>query len=68
VKLAKVIAGKKVPGHPYFVEKLRRQARTFDRARVARAITEIAETDRNIRRSKVSDDILLENMIRDICR
>jgi DNA polymerase-3 subunit delta len=68
MNLAKVIAGKKVAGHPFFVNKLRQQARTFNEARVTAAISRVAETDRKIRHSSVDDEILLENTIRDISR
>jgi len=68
INLAKAHAGKKIAGHPFFVEKLRKQARKFDDARVAAAISRVAETEREIRHSAVDDEILFENMIRDISR
>jgi DNA polymerase-3 subunit delta len=68
MNLTRVHAGKKITGHPFFVEKLRRQAAAFDESRVLRAVTNIAGVERDIRRSKIKDSILLENMIRDICR
>ena len=37
-------------------------------SRVVRAIRCIAGAERDIRRSRIKDSILLENMIRDICR
>jgi DNA polymerase-3 subunit delta len=68
INLAKVLAGKKVAGHPFFVDKLRKQARTFDENRVGAAISRVAETERKIRHSSIDDEILLENTIRDISR
>lgn len=68
ISLAKVHAGKKVTGHPFFVNKLREQARTFDETRVLESIARLAITERSMRRSSVDDSILLENMIRDISR
>lgn len=68
LNLTKAHAGKKIAGHPFFVEKLRKQARIFEISRVTGAISKIAEVDRDIRHSKIKDSILLENMIREICR
>lgn len=68
MNLTKAHAGKKIAGHPYFVDKLRRQARQFEESRVTEAISSIAGVERDIRHSKVKDSILLENMIRKICR
>lgn len=68
INLAKVHAGKKITGHPFFIDKLRKQARRFDDARVGTAISRVAETERKIRRTSVDNEILLENTIRDISR
>jgi len=68
INLAKIHAGKKMSGHPFFIDKLRRQARTFDEGRLLAAIERLAEVERDMRRSSVDDTILLENMIRDISR
>jgi DNA polymerase-3 subunit delta len=68
MNLTRIHAGKKMAGHPYFVEKLRKQARDFEESRVIEAISRIAGVERDIRRSAVKDSILLENMIREICR
>ncbi len=68
INLAKVHAGKKIAGHPFFVDKLRKQARRFDDSRVGTAIARVAETEREIRHSSVDNEILLENTIRDISR
>jgi DNA polymerase-3 subunit delta len=68
MNLMRVHAGKKIAAHPFFVEKLRRQARDFEATRVTSAISRIAEADRDARRSKTRDSILLENLIREICR
>jgi len=67
MKLAKIHAGKKVQGHPFFVEKLNRQARLYGKEKVASAIYKLAEAERGIRRSKLRESILLENLIREIC-
>ncbi len=66
--LIRVHTGKKMTGHPFFVDKLRKQTRIFEEARVLKAISGIAEVERGIRQSRVKDTILLENLIRDICR
>lgn len=68
MNLLKVHAGKKMAGHPFFVDKLRKQARDFEAGRVIRAISSIARADRAARGSKVRDSLLLENLIREICR
>ena len=68
MKLTKIHAGKKVAGHPFFVDKLKKQARVFEEKRVVAAISGIAEADRGIRQSKIKDSFLLENLIREICR
>lgn len=68
LNLARIHAGKKLSGHPFYIEKLRRQAGVFDQARVMTAITGIAEAERKIRHSKIKDSIILENLIREICR
>ena len=68
MNLAKLHGGKQVAGHPFFVAKLKEQTRGFDRNRVKNAISEIARTERAIRRTALADTILLENMIREISR
>jgi len=68
MNLTRIHAGKKMPGHPFYIEKLRQQARIFDRSRVMTAISGIAQAERNIRHSKIDDSFILENLIREICR
>ena len=68
MNLTRVHSGKNIAGHPYYVEKLRRQARQFEEHRLLAAISSIARAESDVRHSKVRDSILLENMIREICR
>jgi DNA polymerase III delta subunit len=68
INLARVHSGRKMAGHPYYLEKLRKQARAFEEDRVIRAISGIAATERDIRHSKIKDTFLLENLVRGICR
>lgn len=68
IKLLLVHMGKKVAGAPYFVSKLKAQSRVFSKAKVISAIAEIADTERNIRRSKLNPSVLVENLIREISR
>jgi DNA polymerase-3 subunit delta len=68
MNLTRIHAGKKMSGHPFFIEKLRKQARIFEEARVIRAITGIAGAERDIRHSRIKESFLLENLIREICR
>jgi DNA polymerase III subunit delta len=68
MNLIKVHAGKKVAGHPFYVEKLRQQARNFDERRVLKAITLTAAAERDIRHSRTGATVILENLIREISR
>ena len=66
VNLLKAHANKKIAGQPFYVGKLRQQAREYDRPKVLSALARIAETERNIRRTKLKPSILVENLIREI--
>jgi DNA polymerase-3 subunit delta len=68
MNLLKIHTGKKVANHPFFVEKLRRQASVYDQDRVLKAIALIARAERDIRRARIEPIILTENMIREISR
>lgn len=68
LNLLRVHTGKQVSGAPYFVNKLRHQAPLFDKEKVLDAISRIAATEREIRRSAIKPPILVENLIREISR
>lgn len=68
LNLIRIHNGKNVAGHPMVVERLQQQARAFEEPKVIGAIVGIARAEREIRRSKVSRSILLENLIREISR
>ena len=55
-------------GHPFLIEKLRKQARNFDEDVTKKAIIGVAKADRDIRHSTMSPGLLVENLIREISR
>lgn len=68
MKLLLIHTGKKVAGAPFYISKLKAQARIFDREKVLAAITLIAAAEHDIRRSKLNQVVLVENLIREISR
>ncbi|MEZ5358659.1 MAG: DNA polymerase III subunit delta [Candidatus Zixiibacteriota bacterium] len=68
MNMLRVIEGRKVAGHPFWVTKLRNQAQRYGQERVVSAITSLARTERDIRLSKLPPDLLVENLIREISR
>jgi|GEM_PF-3659101 len=66
INLLKVHTGKQIMAKPFVVNKLRQQARAFSRQQTVEAINLIAETERNLRRSRLRPEILVENLIRKV--
>lgn len=66
MNLLKVRSGKRINGAPFYVRKLEQQARQMGAERLERAVARTAQTERDIRRSKLRAAILVENLIRDI--
>lgn len=66
--LIRIIAGKKIPGAPFYVNKLQAQARRFDVETALKAMTLIASAERQIRKSTLRPPIIVENLIREISR
>lgn len=64
--LLKVHAGKRINGAPFYVRKLEQQAREMSAERLQRAVSRTAQTEHDMRRSKLKAAILVENLIRDI--
>lgn len=63
-----IIAGKKIPGAPFYVNKLQAQARRFDINTALKAMTLIADAERQIRKATLRPPIIVENLIREISR
>ena len=68
VNMVKVIEGRKVAGHPFWIEKLRHQAQQYGRQRAVAAIGHIAAAERDIRITDIKPKMLVENLIREISR
>lgn len=68
INLVKIHAGKKIAGAPFYVNKLKRQAGDFSREQVLTGISLIAVADRDIRRSALAPEMVVENLIREISR
>lgn len=68
MNMLRVIEGRKVAGHPFWVSKLKNQAQRYGQERVVAAISSLAKTERDIRLSKLPPDLLVENLIREISR
>jgi len=66
LNLLKAQTGARITGAPFFVNKLKNQARKVDRDKILRAISGIAEAERGVRLSGVSPVLLVENLIREI--
>ncbi len=66
MNLLKIHAGKRINGAPFYVRKLEQQAHQMSAERLKRAVARTAQTERDIRRSKLRAAILVENLIRDI--
>jgi DNA polymerase-3 subunit delta len=64
--LLKIHTGKNVDAKPFYVNNLRRQARSFAVSKVLAAFSLIADADRKIRRSEAASDVVVENLIRQI--
>ncbi len=68
INMLKALEGRKIAGHPFWVDKLRRQANLYGRERVVSAISSIAKTEKDIRTSLLKPNFLVENLIREISR
>lgn len=66
MNLLKANAGKRINGAPFYVRKLEQQARQIGAGRLERVVSRLAQTGREIRRTKMKAAILVENLIRDI--
>jgi len=66
MNLLKANAGKRINGAPFYVRKLEQQARQLGAGRLERVVSRLAQTGREIRRSKMKAAVLVENLIRDI--
>ena len=54
--------------HPYVVQKCLQQSKRFSPQQLAHHLTRLAELDWGIKRSRLSDTLLLERAIMDLCR
>jgi len=68
INLVKIHSGKKVAGAPYYVSKLRRQAGNYSQDLALKSISLIAMAERDIRRSSLAPELVVENLIREISR
>ena len=68
INLVRIHAGKKIAGAPFYITKLRRQAGNFSQDQVLKGISLIAVADRDIRRSSLAPEMVVENLIREISR
>jgi DNA polymerase-3 subunit delta len=62
-KLVMVLAGKRPPGAPFFVQKLHQQAERISPEKLKKMIESVAEAERDIRKSGLRDEFVAENLI-----